>query len=88
MFKGAIVRLFLAMTAMLVLGGCGLVAHMDAQSHYNQSLADYRACLAANDATPQACEAKRVLVETDSRAMDKAYGHPDGGNYDIIVRNR
>ena len=61
---------------------------MNAQAHYRQSLADYRACLAANDATPQACEAKRVLVETDARAMDKAYGYPDGGSYDITVRGR
>jgi hypothetical protein len=81
-------RLFLAMTAMLMLGGCGVARSVDAQAHYQQSLADYRACLAANNANPQACEGRRLLMETDEHAADKArIGNPSR-NYDITVRDR
>ena len=38
------------------LSGCGVAAKIDARSHYQDSLADYRACLDANGNNPQACE--------------------------------
>jgi hypothetical protein len=96
-FGGRTVRLLLAITAMLMLGGCGIANRIDTRAHYQQSLADYRACLAANEATPQACEGKRLLLETDEKALansgmhslgEAAYGGPGGPNYDITVRNR
>jgi hypothetical protein len=51
------------------LGGCGL---MQARDRYVQSLNDYRACLAANGANTQACEGKRVLMETDEHVLNSA----------------
>jgi len=86
------VRPFLAITAMLMLGGCGVARHMDDQAHYQQSLADYRACLAANNFNPGgACEAKRLLLETDQRAAESSRittNPSQTENYDITVRNR
>jgi hypothetical protein len=82
---------------MLVLGGCGAAQHLDAQAHYQQSLADYRACLSTNSANPQACEGKRLLMETDANATANTALHSGGEaifggsgeqNYDITVRNR
>jgi hypothetical protein len=32
----------------LALGGCGIVAKIDARTEYQKSVADYRACLDAN----------------------------------------
>jgi hypothetical protein len=58
-----------------MLGGCGIARQVDAQDHYQQLLADYRACLAANNANPQACESRRLLMETDERAVANAYPH-------------
>jgi glutamine synthetase len=82
------VRPFLAITAMLMLGACGIARQVDAQNHYQQSLADYRACLAANNANPQACEGKRLLMETDEHALDNSRIRAPSENYDITVRNR
>ena len=89
-------RPFLAITAMLTLGGCGAVQHLDDQAHYHQSLADYRACLAANEANPHACDGKRLLMETDEHAAansglhsggEAIFGGSGGQNYDINVRS-
>jgi len=67
------VRLFLAITTALMLAGCAVAQHMDDQSHYQQSLADYRACVAANNSNPGgACEAKRLLLETDQKAAESS----------------
>jgi hypothetical protein len=57
----------LLITPLLMLGGCSIAARVDARAHYQQSLEAYRACLTANGANPQACEGKRVLLETIGR---------------------
>jgi hypothetical protein len=59
------------------LGGCGWV---QARDRYHQSLNDYRACLAANGANTQACEGKRVLMETDEHVWNSMFGNANNAN--------
>jgi hypothetical protein len=47
------------------------VKETEARKRYEQSSADYRACLAANQAVVQVCEAKRLIMETDERDVDR-----------------
>jgi hypothetical protein len=63
-----------AATAVCVLGvgGCGTAAKVDAGQvglDYQSSVADYRKCLAAFPNNPKACEAKRLIVETNERRI-------------------
>jgi hypothetical protein len=63
-----------AATAVCVLGvgGCGTPAKVDAgqvRLDYQSSVADYRKCLAAFPNNPKACEAKRLIVETNERRI-------------------
>jgi hypothetical protein len=82
-------RLFLAITSILLLGGCGIAQHMDDRAHYRQSVADYRDCLAANTASPQqACESKRLIMETNERATNPHNPIEAVIDGDITVRNR
>jgi len=54
-----------------ILSGCGgIVVRDDARTKYQQSLADYRSCLTANNANVQACEGKRLIMETDEKAFN------------------
>jgi hypothetical protein len=56
----------LAMVAIAFsLAGCGIGARVDARDDYQASAADYKACLAANPASPQNCEGLRLAMETD-----------------------
>jgi uncharacterized protein YceK len=52
----------------LALGGCGIVAKIDARTEYQKSVADYRACLDANPNDIHACDAKRLAMEVARRA--------------------
>ncbi|MGA8560005.1 MAG: hypothetical protein WB685_11360 [Pseudolabrys sp.] len=38
---------------------------------YQSSVADYRKCLAAFPNNPKACEAKRLIVETNERRIQQ-----------------
>jgi hypothetical protein len=59
---------FLAIGFMsFLLSGCGIAARVDARNEYQVSSANYKACLAANPATPQNCESLRLAMETDER---------------------
>ena len=49
------------------LGGCGLAARVDARNDYQASATNYKSCLTANPANPQACEGLRLAMETDER---------------------
>ena len=51
----------------LALGGCGVVAKIDARTEYQKSVADYRACLDANPNDIHACDAKRLAMEVARR---------------------
>lgn len=84
-------RLF-GFVGLLGLAGCGgLMAKVDARSNYQQSLADYKACLNANPSAPQACEGKRLIMEADERAFNNmSAGIQQGGNTtrNVIVQGR
>jgi hypothetical protein len=54
----------------LNLAACGVqraISANDARERYEQSSADYRACLAANSSDVRACEGKRLVMETNER---------------------
>jgi hypothetical protein len=66
-------RTLIAMAALataavaISLAGCGIGARVDARNEYQASATDYKACLAANPASPQNCEGLRLAMETDER---------------------
>jgi hypothetical protein len=54
----------------LALCGCAgspIANEAKARQNYEQSTADYRACLVANPNNVQSCDAKRLIMETDER---------------------
>lgn len=64
------------------LAGCGVVARMEdrqeyvkARQQYEDSLAVYRSCLAANSANLKTCEGQRLTAEADERAFNNTSGH-------------
>ena len=64
---------------------------MQVRDHYVQSLNDYRARLAANGANTQACEGKRVLMETDEHVLNWMSGSTANDanvNANVTIRNR
>lgn len=77
----------LTMTA--ALAGCGVSARVDARQEYQQSAANYKACLASSPA--QACEGQRLAMEIDERKYNNlsAGANPDGprsGTLTVINR--
>jgi hypothetical protein len=72
------------LTAML--GGCGLAARVDARNDYQKSTADYKACLAANPATPTNCEGLRLAMEADERRFNSIAASQSDAS--ITVMNR
>jgi len=60
------------------------VAWYDANRAYQKSAADDRACLAANSTNVQACESKRLLMETDERVLQNT----SAGNVGVTVSGR
>jgi hypothetical protein len=83
-------RIFVALCA-LTLAGCGIAAKIDARAEYQKSLDEYRACLQANGNNVQACEGKRVLMETNERAYNNmSAAITQGGNTtsNVIVQSR
>jgi ActR/RegA family two-component response regulator len=64
-----------AVTAVCVLnvGGCGIATSVDATNldaqNYQSSAADYRNCLAAYPNDPKVCEGRRLIMETNQRAL-------------------
>jgi len=58
----------------LGVGGCGTAVKVDAgqvRLDYQSSVADYRKCLAGFPNNPKACEAKRLIVETNERRIQQ-----------------
>ena len=63
-------RIIVCLFAAGLLSGCAgsLVANTrQARLSYENSVAEYRACLAANQTNVAACEAKRLSMETEER---------------------
>src|SRR5436190_18094326 len=69
-------RSFVAVFSLVMLSGCGIVARNDARIEYQGSAANYKACLAANPATPQNCEGLRLVMETDERKFNNVSAVP------------
>ena len=44
---------------------------IQSQQRYAQSISDYRACLTTNQTDMQACEAKRLVMETKETSLDQ-----------------
>jgi hypothetical protein len=60
-------------TLCAALAGCAgspVAVTRDARLNYEKSVADYRACLVANQANVRACDGKRLIMETDERAFN------------------
>jgi hypothetical protein len=73
------------------LAGCGIGARVDARNDYQASAADYKACLAANPASPQNYEGLRLAMETDERKYNNlSAGLNPGGqrSTNVTVLNR
>lgn len=73
----------------LLLVGCAgspVSNERNARVAYEQSVADYRACLSASGARPQTCEAKRLVMETDERHWQNTQGRLGGAP--IVIQGR
>lgn len=67
-------RFAATVACVLGVGGCGTAAKVDAgqvRLDYQSSVADYRKCLAGFPNNPKACEAKRLIVETNERRIQQ-----------------
>jgi len=69
-------RYFILVCVAVSLTGCGLARQNRAAATYDDSRNAYRSCLQGNP--PSACESKRLIMQTDERAMQ---------NYDITSQN-
>lgn len=80
-----------------LLSGCAgspIAAANNARTNYEKSVADYRSCLTSNSSNPNACEAKRQIMETDERAFNnlsadvntKLGGGTRGSSQSIVVQ--
>jgi len=64
---------------------CGCVdSPMEARQKYEQSTADYRACLAANQNNDEACKEKRNIMQTALSDSDDAFCRSHGLQYGTI----
>jgi hypothetical protein len=68
-------KLLAAMTlaGCVLLGGCAgspMARQREALEHFNQSSAEYRNCLTANESNPSACEGKRLIKEADEKTLN------------------
>ena len=69
---------FATVACVLGVGGCGTAAKVDAGQvglDYQSSVADHCKCLAAFPNNPKACEAKRLVVETNERRIQQDDRH-------------
>jgi hypothetical protein len=84
--KKAIFLIILPVT----LGGCAIADRIQSRADYRESSGQYKACLAANPASPQSCEAARLAMETDERRFTNigaaASGHQGSANITVLNR--
>lgn len=52
----------------LVLGGCGVVAKVDARNQMQASLRDLKQCLRENQANPSPCRTLKIIYDADMSA--------------------
>jgi hypothetical protein len=77
-------RTFVVLSALAAAGcgttGTGTTAKVDAPpSELQKSIAEYRACLDANDKRVKACEAQRLSMEAEERAYFNRSSGTQGG---------
>jgi len=84
-------RAILALTLAVPLAGCAVAAKMDARTDYQASSDQYKACLAANPASPQNCESLRLAMEVDERKYNNLSAGLNPGsqtNANVTILNR
>jgi hypothetical protein len=84
-------RILLVLPVFCTLAGCALAAKTDARNDYRSSTDQYKACLAANPATPKNCEGSRLAMEADERKYNNlsAGMNPDGQrSANVTILNR
>ena len=68
------VRFALTAVCVLNVAGCGTATSVDATNldaqNYQSSAADYRKCVAAYPNDPKVCEGRRLIMETNQRALN------------------
>ena len=68
------VQFVLTAACVLNVVGCGTATSVDATNldaqNYQSSAADYRKCLAAYPNDPKVCEGRRLIMETNQRALN------------------
>jgi len=68
------VQFVLTAACVLNVAGCGTATSVDATNldaqNYQSSAADYRKCLAAYPNDPKVCEGRRLIMETNQRALN------------------
>ena len=68
------VRFGVTAVCVLSVGGCGTATSVDATNleaqNYQSSAADYRKCVAAYPNDPKVCEERRLIMETNQRALN------------------
>jgi hypothetical protein len=68
------VRFGITAVCVLNVGGCGTATSVDATNldaqNYQSSAADYRKCVAAYPNDPKVCEGRRLIMETNQRALN------------------
>jgi len=78
----------LSLLCTLSVAGCGVqraFSANDARQRYEQSAAGYRDCLTENSSNVRACEAKRLVMETDERQY---HNLRDNSSESIVIRSR
>jgi len=83
--------IFLLLIAIAV-AGCGVERQFrarDASLRYQQSSEAYRSCLAANASNIRACDAQRLIMETDEHEYNTLRTNPgETQNINVNARNR
>lgn len=77
----------LLLVGAICLGGCGareIASTLDAKANFRTSSEQYRSCIAANPANPDACNGQRALMEADERIVAAHNGQ--GAN--VTIRQR
>jgi hypothetical protein len=68
------VRFGVTAVCVLSVGGCGTATSVDATNleaqNYQSSAADYRKCVADYPNDPKVCEGRRLIMETNQRALN------------------
>jgi ABC-type uncharacterized transport system auxiliary subunit len=62
--------LLAALAMATALCGCGVAKQIQTRQAYEQSASAYRECLIANQANPQACEGKQVVMDADEHYLE------------------